>query len=97
MHHGIFRERLQDQFGNEAGEQFVILNVERIIETYIARKNVDKYAYVASLDEIKQNDYNINIPRYVDTFEEEEPIDINEVRAKIKKLDEEIVVIDKQI
>ena len=37
---------------------------------------LDKYSYVASLDEVKENDYNLNIPRYVDTFEEEEPVDI---------------------
>lgn len=72
-------------------------DVERIVETYITRKNVDKYAYVASLDEIKGNDYNLNIPRYVDTFEEEEPIDVIEVKAKILKLDEEITNIDKQL
>lgn len=72
-------------------------DVEKIIETYIDRKEVDKYAYVATLDEIRENDYNLNIPRYVDTFEEEEPIDVNEVKAKIQKLDDEIIDIDKRL
>ena len=45
----------------------------------------------------KENDYNLNIPRYVDTFEEEEPIDINEVKNKIATLDEEIAAIDKEL
>ena len=53
-------------------------HVEKIIVTYQTRETIDKYAYVASLDEvIATNDYNLNIPRYVDTFEEEEPVDIN--------------------
>lgn len=47
-------------------------NIAKIIETYENREDIEKYAYVASLDEIKENDYNLNIPRYVDTFEEEE-------------------------
>lgn len=72
-------------------------DVDKIIETYIARDSVDKYAYVATLDEIRENDYNLNIPRYVDTFEEEDPIDVSEVKAKIQKLDDEIVDIDKQL
>ena len=57
-------------------------NILKIIETYRARENVDKYAYLASFDEIKENDYNLNIPRYVDTFEEEEEIDLVAVRAE---------------
>src|SRR5690606_3187640 len=47
-------------------------NIAKIIASCAARENVDRYAHVASLDEIKENDYNLNIPRYVDTFEEEE-------------------------
>ena len=41
------------------------------------------------IEELKENDFNLNIPRYVDTFEEEEEIDINAVMAEYKKLDEE--------
>lgn len=65
-------------------------DIERIFETYKERKDVDKYAHVASLDEIKENEYNLNIPRYVDTFEEEEPIDINEVNRQLSEVDAEI-------
>ncbi|CAM3797534.1 type I restriction-modification system subunit M [Rheinheimera salexigens] len=57
-------------------------NIQKIIDTYKARENVDKYAYLASFDEIKENDFNLNIPRYVDTFEEEEEIDLEAVRAE---------------
>ncbi|WP_297418864.1 type I restriction-modification system subunit M [Clostridium sp.] len=86
--------------GFEKGKNQNVLrdsDVEKIVDTYIKRETVDKYAYVATLDEIKENDYNLNIPRYVDTFEEEEPIDINEVKAKIGKIDEEIADIDKEL
>lgn len=57
-------------------------NIARIVATYRNGGNVDKYAYLASLQEIKDNDYNLNIPRYVDTFEEEEEIDLLAVRAE---------------
>ena len=49
------------------------------------------------MDEIKENDYNLNIPRYVDTFEEEEPIDLAAVSDKIARIDKEIANIDEQL
>ena len=52
-----------------------------------------EYAHVATIDEIKENDFNLNIPRYVDTFEEEEPIDLDEVLANLKE-DDEISLFD---
>jgi type I restriction enzyme M protein len=72
-------------------------DVDKIISTYIKRKNVDKYAHVAFLDEVKENGYNLNIPRYVDTFEEEEPIDIEKVKTRIENIDKEIADIDKEL
>ncbi|MBP1047292.1 type I restriction-modification system subunit M [Enterococcus sp. BWM-S5] len=69
-------------------------NIEKIIATYKERKDVEKYAHVASFDEIKENDYNLNIPRYVDTFEEEEPIDLAVVGAEIKELRKEKKVLE---
>lgn len=65
-------------------------NIKKIVETYKNRQDVDKYAHVASYDEIKENDYNLNIPRYVDTFEPEPDIDIDEVKQNIADLDAEI-------
>ena len=61
-------------------------NIAKIVATYKAGENVDKYAYLASLKEIQENDYNLNIPRYVDTFEEEEEIDLMVVRAEREQL-----------
>jgi len=61
-------------------------DIERILETYKARQTVEKYAYCASHAEIAANDYNLNIPRYVDTFEQEDAIDLRAVQAEIKTL-----------
>lgn len=51
----------------------------------------------SKIDEIKENDYNLNIPRYVDTFEEEEQIDIHAVMAEIKELEKQRTELDKEI
>lgn len=72
-------------------------HVEKIVKTYQKRENIDKYAYVASLDEIKDNDHNLNIPRYVDTFTEEEPVDIEAVTQKLKALEADMEETDKVI
>jgi type I restriction enzyme M protein len=61
-------------------------NIAKIVATYKAGENVGKYAYLASLKEIQENDYNLNIPRYVDTFEEEEEIDLMAVHAEREQL-----------
>lgn len=61
-------------------------NIAKIVETYRARESADKYAYLATLQEVKDNDYNLNIPRYVDTFEEEAEIDLVAVRAEREQL-----------
>lgn len=65
-------------------------DIEKIVETYKKREVIEKYSYLATQEEIKENDYNLNIPRYVDTFEEEERIDIDEVKANIANLETEI-------
>lgn len=57
----------------------------------------DKYSYVATLDEITENDFNLNIPRYVDTFEEEALVDIKAVQHEIEKLESELVEVQKQM
>ncbi len=72
-------------------------HVEKIVDTYVKRETIDKYSYVASMDEVRENDYNLNIPRYVDTFEEEEPIDLVAVSERIASIDKEIASIDEQL
>lgn len=66
-------------------------DIDKIVKTYEARENVDKYSYVASFEEIKENDFNLNIPRYVDTFEEEELVDIDDVKRNISNIEAELV------
>ena len=72
-------------------------HLEKIVATYNARESVDKYAYVAKFDEIKDNDFNLNIPRYVDTFEEDEEIDIRTVQEEIGELDAELAQVHEQM
>lgn len=72
-------------------------NIAKIIETYRARESVDKYAYLATLQEVKDNDYNLNIPRYVDTFEEEEEIDLVAVRAEREQLKTQLAELEVQM
>ena len=72
-------------------------NIQKIFDTYINRKEVEKYAHLATLDEIKENDFNLNIPRYVDTFEEEEPIDVDVVATDLKELQKQEEDMEKEI
>ncbi len=64
-------------------------NIQKIIDTYNNREEIEKFSHLATLEEIEENDFNLNIPRYVDTFEEEEPIDIIQVSKDYAKLVEE--------
>ncbi|WP_335992519.1 type I restriction-modification system subunit M [Acinetobacter pittii] len=72
-------------------------NIAKIIATYRARDSVDKYAYLATLQEVKDNDYNLNIPRYVDTFEEEAEIDLVAVRAEREQLKTQLAELEVQM
>ncbi|EJO00572.1 type I restriction-modification system subunit M [Oenococcus oeni] len=65
-------------------------DIDKIVETYLSHKDVDKYAHVASMEEIKSNDYNLNIPRYVDTFEPEPEIDIAQVKNELSDIDQQL-------
>ena len=72
-------------------------HIQKIVETYRNRTEIEKYSHLATLQEVKDNDYNLNIPRYVDTFEEEEEIDIKAVMAEIKELEAKRAELDAQI
>ena len=69
-------------------------NIQKIIDTYKSRETTDKYSYLASFDEIKENDFNLNIPRYVDTFEEETEIDLVAVRTELVLLTDELQTLE---
>ena len=65
-------------------------HIESVIDLYMKRETVDKESYLASFEDIEKNDFNLNIPRYVDNFEKEEPVDINALLTEMKQTDAEI-------
>lgn len=78
---------------NELSEK----HIEDIVTAYQNRQDVEKFAHMATIEEIKENEYNLNIPRYVDTFEEEPLVDIEEVNANIARLKLEIAEAEEQM
>ncbi len=72
-------------------------HLEKIVATCKVRQNVDKYAYVADFNEMKENDFSLNILRYVDTFEEEDGVDIRAVQVEIDELDGELAQVQVQM
>ena len=65
-------------------------HIDKVLELYHNRKTVEKLAYLASFEDIKANDFNLNIPRYVDTSEEEEEIDLKQLSMDIKDTNQKI-------
>lgn len=76
----------------KGGKQNILeqANIERIIDVYNLRKSVDRFACLCSLSEVKENDFNLNIPRYVDTYEAEEPVDLEQVFSEWLQVKKEI-------
>lgn len=72
-------------------------HINKIVETYRNRTVIEKYSHLATLQEVAENDYNLNIPRYVDTFEAEEEIDLQAVMQEIKSLEAKRAELDKEI
>jgi len=100
------RENANDVFFIDASKEFEKVknqnhlrdeDISKIITALKERKSIDKFAYVANIAEIEENDYNLNIPRYVDTFEEEGAIDLAEVSKALKDLELEMKETDKII
>lgn len=72
-------------------------DIDRIVTAFRSRENKDRFSHRASMDEIEENDFNLNIPRYVDTFEPEPEIDLDEVTSSIKAIDQDMADIDANI
>lgn len=77
--------------------KLLLTHIDKIVSTYRNWKELDKYSHIAKKAEIIENDYNLNIPRYVDTFEEEEPIDIQATQQEIEQLEKELVDVRKEM
>lgn len=82
----LFIDASREFQSNKNQNQLTELNIQKVLDTYQTWSTVDKYSYLASLEEIQENDYNLNIPRYVDTFEDEEEIDLMKVRSEREEL-----------
>ena len=81
------REYVDGKSQNYLGEQ----HIQKIVKSYKSFKTTDKYSYRATLQEIADNDFNLNIPRYVDTYEEEAEIDLQAVQKEIDTLEAELL------
>ncbi|MDB1934980.1 MAG: type I restriction-modification system subunit M [Clostridium sp.] len=66
-------------------------DIEKILEAYHNRKEVEKYCHIANFDEIKENDFNLNIPRYIDTFEEEERVNLDQIKKQILIIENDLI------
>jgi type I restriction enzyme M protein len=84
-----------DKEGNK--NQLKDTHIEKIVATYRNREAIEKFSHIAKLDEIRENEYNLNIPRYVDTFEEEEPVDLQSVSQQLQGLETAITSTDATI
>lgn len=84
----LFIDASSDENFVKEGNQNILRHqdVEKIIATYRNRTAIEKYSYVATLDELKENDYNLNIPRYVDTFEEDDEVDLDLIATDLVKI-----------
>ena len=82
----LFVEASREYKDGKNQNQLTEENIKKIVVTCHNREHLDKYAYLATVDEIRGNDYNLNIPRYVNTFEEEEEIDLMTVKKEREKL-----------
>ena len=72
-------------------------HADKIVDTYKNRKEIEKFSRLVQPDEIQENDYNLNITRYVDTFEEEEEVDIHATIVEIKKIDPELRKLEEEM
>lgn len=80
------KEFVKDKNQNKLKDE----NIDKIVKTYENFETIDKYSYLATLKDLKENEFNLNIPRYVDSFEEEEPIDMEDAKNRMSQIDKEL-------
>ncbi|MCP4397560.1 MAG: N-6 DNA methylase, partial [bacterium] len=71
--------------------------LQRITAAYDEYATIDKFTYLATKEEIAENDFNLNIPRYVDTFEEEAPVDMDAVKQNIYRVESELTQVKEKM
>ncbi len=72
-------------------------SLQRITVAYDEYKTIDRFTCLAPKEEIKENDFNLNKPRYVDTFEEEKPVDMDAVKQNITQIESELTVVKEKM
>ena len=72
-------------------------DIDRIVNAYAERKEIDKFCHIATMEEIEANDYNLNIPRYVDTFEPEPEVDLQVVKTSMKQHEDKIKTLESEL
>ena len=95
--HALFIDASSDFAQGTNQNQLRPDDIDKIVAAYTRLKTVEKYAYRATLDEIRENDYNLNIPRYVDTFEEQATIDLPAVQLEIDELEAQLATVRKEM
>ncbi len=93
----LFIDASNDYVKVKAQNKLTEDNIDKIVNAYKDRDNIEKYTHLAKYDEIIENDYNLNIPRYVDTFVEEDPVDMALIGKDIQEIRKEISQIDKEL
>jgi type I restriction enzyme M protein len=93
----LFIEASKEYKSGKARNSLTQANIDKIYDTYVERKDIDKFAHVASLEEIKENDFNLNITRYVDTFIEEAEVDISANLAELEEINPELEKLEAQM
>ncbi len=89
----LFIDASADSVQDKAQNRLSGEHIQTIVATYKAFKSIDKYAYRAKREEIAENDFNLNIPRYVDTFEPEKPVDLKAVQQEIDSLESQLTAV----
>ncbi len=93
----LFIEASKEFKSGKAMNSLELTNADKIFETFIGRRENEKFSHIAKPDEIKENDYNLNITRYVDTFVEEEEIDIAATIRELDELKPQLEALEKQM
>lgn len=95
--HVLFIDASREYDDNKKQNRLRPDDIEKIVTTWRNFAEVEKYSHLATLDEIKEAEFNLNIPRYVDTFEEEEDVDIPAVQLEIEGLEKELAATQKEL
>lgn len=86
----LFIDASQEFESGKNNNRLAESHIEKIVQVFEKREDIPKFSHIASFEEIEENDFNLNIPRYVDTFEEEEEVDVMALQVEIEQLEGEL-------